>query len=216
MAKRIIYNYINNCLENYFGCQLQLQLHDLFPCELFRSENSAQRGKFSAGHPCGHPAKNFGQGLQILEKNKHFGTDIPRGRPWKNFGLKNFGLIFRSLIIYVVISWTILFMCFLVYWFFPDPSIVDNTWPAPRNNSHRLLFSLLAAWVPRGPRRPDAERCQGQDSHLSFASTQGVDPFWFKKCMRPLGYQKNPPAHKNKIGTSPPSPPQNPKYPPPP
>ena len=26
--------------------------------------------KFSAGHPCGHPAKNFGQGLQILE-NKH-------------------------------------------------------------------------------------------------------------------------------------------------
>ena len=52
--------------------------------------------KFSAGHPCGHPAKNFGQALQILE-NKHFGTDIPRGRPRKNFGLKNFGLIFRSL-----------------------------------------------------------------------------------------------------------------------
>ena len=51
--------------------------------------------KFSARHPCGHPAKNFGQALQILE-NKHFGTDIPRGRPWKNFGLKNFGLIFRS------------------------------------------------------------------------------------------------------------------------
>ena len=24
--------------------------------------------KFSAGHPCGHPAKNFGQALQILEK----------------------------------------------------------------------------------------------------------------------------------------------------
>ena len=30
-------------------------------------------------------------------KNKHFGTDMPRGRPRKNFGLKNFGLIFRSL-----------------------------------------------------------------------------------------------------------------------
>ena len=28
-------------------------------------------------------------------KNKHFGTDMPRGRPRKNFGLKNFGLIFR-------------------------------------------------------------------------------------------------------------------------
>ena len=36
--------------------------------------------KFLAGYPCGHPAKNFGQGLQILE-NKHFGTDIPHGRP---------------------------------------------------------------------------------------------------------------------------------------
>ena len=24
--------------------------------------------KFSAGHPCGHPAKNFGQALEILEK----------------------------------------------------------------------------------------------------------------------------------------------------
>ena len=32
-------------------------------------------------------------------KNKHFGTDMPRGRPRKNFGLKNFGLIFRSLFI---------------------------------------------------------------------------------------------------------------------
>ena len=30
-------------------------------------------------------------------KNKHFGTDMPRGRPQKNFGLKNFGLIFRTL-----------------------------------------------------------------------------------------------------------------------
>ena len=37
--------------------------------------------KFWPGHPCGHPAKNFGQALQILEKKKHFGTDIPRGRP---------------------------------------------------------------------------------------------------------------------------------------
>ena len=31
-------------------------------------------------------------------KNKHSGTDVPRGRPRKNFGLKNFGLIFRSLV----------------------------------------------------------------------------------------------------------------------
>ena len=33
-----------------------------------RNEKSAQRPKFSAGRPCGHPAKNFGQALQILEK----------------------------------------------------------------------------------------------------------------------------------------------------
>ena len=67
-------------------------------CQSFRNEKPAQRPKFSAGRPCGHPAKNFGQALQILEnKNKHFGTDMPRGRPRKNFGLKNFGLIFRSL-----------------------------------------------------------------------------------------------------------------------
>ena len=27
-------------------------------------------------------------------ENKHFGMDMPRGHPRKNFGLKNFGLIF--------------------------------------------------------------------------------------------------------------------------
>ena len=35
---------------------------------IVRNEKSAQRPKFSAGRPCGHPAKNFGQALQILEK----------------------------------------------------------------------------------------------------------------------------------------------------
>ena len=64
----------------------------------FRNEKSAQRGSFWPDIPCGHPARNFGQALQILE-NKHFCTDMPRGRPRKNFGLKNFGLIFRSLTI---------------------------------------------------------------------------------------------------------------------
>ena len=38
------------------------------PFSSFRNEKSAQRPKFSAGRPCGHPAKNFGQPLQILEK----------------------------------------------------------------------------------------------------------------------------------------------------
>ena len=33
-----------------------------------RNEKSAQRPKFSAGRPCGHPAKNFGQAFPILAK----------------------------------------------------------------------------------------------------------------------------------------------------
>ena len=37
-------------------------------------------------------------------KNKHFGTDMPRGRPRKNFGLKNFGLIFRYVVCPVEMS----------------------------------------------------------------------------------------------------------------
>ena len=65
---------------------------------IIQKRKISPKRKFSAGRPCGHPAKNFGQALQVLE-NKHFGTDMPRGRPRKNFGLKNLGLIFRSLII---------------------------------------------------------------------------------------------------------------------
>ena len=63
--------------------------------------------KFSVGRP----AKNFGQALQILEKNKHFATDMPRGRPRKNFGLKSFGLTFRSLtkflVVFFFLSWRV-------------------------------------------------------------------------------------------------------------
>ena len=62
-----------------------------------RNEKSAQRGSLGLGYPCGHPTKNFGQAPQILESKQRFGTVIPRGRPRKDFGLKNFGLIFRSL-----------------------------------------------------------------------------------------------------------------------
>ena len=62
----------------------------------FRNEKISPKRKFWGGYPCGHPAENFGQASKSWKK-KHFGTDIPRGRPWKNFGLKNFGLIFRSL-----------------------------------------------------------------------------------------------------------------------
>ena len=49
-----------------------------FCCDLKRGSNHKSRDlkvrlfspkrKFSAGHPCGHPAKSFGQALQILEK----------------------------------------------------------------------------------------------------------------------------------------------------
>ena len=62
----------------------------------FQQRNFSPKRKFLAGYPCGHPAKNFGQALQILEEEA-FCTEIPRGRPQKNFGLKNFGLIFRSI-----------------------------------------------------------------------------------------------------------------------
>ena len=50
--------------------------------------------KFWAGYPCGLPARNFGQALQILEKNKHFHTDIPCGRPWKTSVWKTSGWFF--------------------------------------------------------------------------------------------------------------------------
>ena len=55
--------------------------------------------KFSAGCPCGHPAKNFGQTFPNSRKKKQaFGTAILRGRLRKNFRLKNLGLVFRFLI----------------------------------------------------------------------------------------------------------------------
>ena len=54
-------------------------------CSSLRNEKSAQRGSPKTSV---RPSKSW--------KKKHFGMDIPRGRPW-NFGLINFGLIFRSL-----------------------------------------------------------------------------------------------------------------------
>ena len=35
---------------------------------LYQERKFSPKRKFSGGHPCGHPAKNFGQALQILEK----------------------------------------------------------------------------------------------------------------------------------------------------
>ena len=48
--------------------------------------------KFSAGCPCAHPAKNFGQALQILEKKQAFRHGHAARTSTKNFGLKNIGL----------------------------------------------------------------------------------------------------------------------------
>ena len=48
--------------------------------------------KFSAGRPCGHPAKNFGQALQILEKKQAFWhghaarTSTKKTSVWKTSG----------------------------------------------------------------------------------------------------------------------------------
>ena len=60
------------------------------------SENSAQRGSFWPDVPADIQPKTSVSTSKCWKK-KHFGTDIPRGRPRKNFGLKNFRLIFRSL-----------------------------------------------------------------------------------------------------------------------
>ena len=46
---------------------------------------------------CGHPAKKLRSGPPNPgEKNKPFGTDMPRRRPRKNFGLKKLRADFRS------------------------------------------------------------------------------------------------------------------------
>ena len=59
-------------------------------------KKSAQRGSFRPDVPADIRPKTSVRPSKS-GKNKHFGTDMPRGRPRKNFGLKNFGLIFRSL-----------------------------------------------------------------------------------------------------------------------
>ena len=68
-----------------------------FRWPFLRNGNSAQRGSVWPDIPADIRPKTSVRPSKS-EKNKHFGTDIPRGRPQKNFGLKNFGLIFRSLI----------------------------------------------------------------------------------------------------------------------
>ena len=47
---------------------------------LFRTENSAQRGSFGPDIPADIPPKTSVRPSKSW-KNKHFGTDIPRGRP---------------------------------------------------------------------------------------------------------------------------------------
>ena len=65
---------------------------DDFALQLLPSSFSLNlRGSFWAGYPCAHPAKNFGQALQILGKDSHFGTDMLCGCPRKDFGLINSG-----------------------------------------------------------------------------------------------------------------------------
>ena len=65
-------------------------------CAEFQIKKIRPKRKFSAGRPCGHPAKKFGQALQILEKQAFWHghtarTSTPKVRS------ENFGLIFRSL-----------------------------------------------------------------------------------------------------------------------
>ena len=44
---------------------------------LIQERKFSPKRKFSAGHLCGHPAKNFGQALQILEKKQAFRNGHP-------------------------------------------------------------------------------------------------------------------------------------------
>ena len=61
--------------------------------KILRNEKSAQRGSFRPDVPADIWPKTSVRPSKS-KKNKHLGTDTPRGRPRKNFGLKNFGLIF--------------------------------------------------------------------------------------------------------------------------
>ena len=61
-----------------------------------QERKSAQRGSFGPDVPADVPPKTSVSRSKSW-KNKHCGTHIPCGRPWKSFGLKNFGQIFRSL-----------------------------------------------------------------------------------------------------------------------
>ena len=61
------------------------------------TKKSAQRGSFGPDIPVDIRPKTSVRPSKSWKKTSIFGTDIPDGHPWKNFGLKNFGLIFRSL-----------------------------------------------------------------------------------------------------------------------
>ena len=41
-----------------------------FRTDFSETKNQPREEVFRAGRPCGHPAKNFGQALQVLEKHK--------------------------------------------------------------------------------------------------------------------------------------------------
>ena len=71
-------------------------------------------------------------------ENKHFGTDMPRGRPQKNFGLKNFGLIFGSLTYFWKST------NFKRKSFFPGDSEGGNSLPITKNNSRGILFAIIS------------------------------------------------------------------------
>ena len=61
-----------------------------------QKRKSSPKRNFSAGHPCGHPAKNFGQALQIEEEKKSSLARMCRADVHKRPLSENIGLIFRS------------------------------------------------------------------------------------------------------------------------
>ena len=53
------------------GAKFSIFGAEILPSNSFQERKISPKRKFSAGHPCGHPTKNFDQARQILE-NKAF------------------------------------------------------------------------------------------------------------------------------------------------
>ena len=81
-------------------------------------------------------------------KNKHVGTGMPRGRPRKNFGLKNFGLMY--LLTYCYVPYLYACMC---CWRFFSVRFRTNSWwlavgmPTASSSEEAWTFLCRGAFI---------------------------------------------------------------------